>query len=182
MTLERLSPLERAAFLLHDVFDMGFAEVAETLERGEAACRQLAARARDHVRASRPRFAPSKAEMSRLADSFHEAVLTGDVGRLAHLLAEDAILYADGGGKKAAVLNPIRGRDKIMRFFAGIAQKQWLTQPAFIHRMPINRAPGFVIVDAGGAVETLALDISGGRIAAIYSIRNPDKLTHISLA
>src|SRR5262249_1833087 len=99
MTLERLSPLERPAFLLHDVFDMSFDDVAATLERSAAACRQLAARARAHVKDATPRFHASQEDVARLSDSFHRVMLTGDVAELARLLAPDAVLYSDGGGK-----------------------------------------------------------------------------------
>jgi RNA polymerase sigma-70 factor (ECF subfamily) len=112
LLLERLSPLERASFLLHDVFGLDFAEVARTLGRNEAACRQIAARARTHIEAGRPRFAPSPEE-GRLAAAFQAAAASGDAKALVRLLADDAVLYADGGGKRVAALNPIRGADKI---------------------------------------------------------------------
>src|SRR5262249_46317590 len=115
LTLERLSPLERAAFLLHDVFDMDFADVAAALERSEAACRQLAARAREHVRATRPRFAVDTDAQTRLADAFHAAMTTGDISAFAQLLADDAVLYSDSGGKRFVVNQPIRGKDKILK-------------------------------------------------------------------
>src|SRR5215510_13484011 len=115
MTLERLSPLERAAFLLHDVFDMEFADIAGVLDRSEGACRQLASRGRAHVSEERPRFRPSEDDVTRLTDAFHRAVLSGDAAQFADLLAQDAVLYSDGGGKRIAALNPIVGRDKILR-------------------------------------------------------------------
>jgi RNA polymerase sigma-70 factor, ECF subfamily len=123
LVLERLSPLERAAFLLHDVFGLNFAEVADTLGRGEAGCRQLAARARVHIEAARPRFTASREVGSRLAAAFCAASETGDTQALRRLLAEDAVLNTDGGGKRPAALNPIYGADKILRFLAGITRK-----------------------------------------------------------
>src|SRR5690606_36651329 len=114
MTLERLSPLERAAFLMHDVFDMDYAEIAAILDRSEAACRQLAARARDHVRQDRPRFQADEETRYRLVEAFMAAAFGGNVGALADVLADDAVLYADGGGKRPAAPTPIRGRDNIM--------------------------------------------------------------------
>jgi RNA polymerase sigma-70 factor (ECF subfamily) len=177
MTLERLSPLERAAFLLHDVFDMEFADIAEVLDRSESACRQLAARARAHVSEERPRFRPSPDEVARLSDGFHRAVMSGDAAQFAELLAEDAVLYSDGGGKRLAALKPIHGRDKILRFIGGLSQKG--QAPAALHRLPINGMPGFLFVGLDGEIDTVALDIRDGAIAAIYAVRNPDKLRHV---
>src|SRR2546423_326728 len=105
VTIDRLSPLERAAFLLHDVFDMDYGDIAGTLGRTEDACRQLAARARQHVRDERPRFAPSSAHREKLLAAFEAVLTSGDVTRFAQLLADDAVLYADGGGKRAASLD-----------------------------------------------------------------------------
>jgi len=180
LTLERLSPLERAAFLMHDVFELDFAEVGAALDRSAEACRQLAARARAHVREARPRFDPSDAEVARLADAFEAAVAAGDVPGLTRLLAADAILYTDGGGKRAAALNPIHGSDRISRFFAGLARKQAPLALQSVRRTRLNGLPGFVITDNTGQVETLALEIRDGRIVALYSVRNPDKLAHIA--
>jgi RNA polymerase sigma-70 factor, ECF subfamily len=179
LTLERLSPPERAAFILHDVFDMGFDAIAAVLDRNPAACRQLAARARARVRDDQPRFSASSEKADKLATAFHQAVLSEDVGALGELLAHDAVLYADGGGRRSAALNPIRGRDKILRFFAGIARKGDLSQPFTLRRQRLNGLEGFIIVGADGEVETLALEIDNDRIAAIYAIRNPDKLRHL---
>ena len=178
MTLERLSPLERAAFLLHDVFDLDYAEIARTLERSEAACRQLAARGRDHVRDQRPRFEASPDDRARLAGAFHTAMLHGDLAALAQLLADDAVFYTDGGGKRSAALNPIYGKAKILRFLAGLAAKQRLPDPAAAAPAQINGLPGFVIRTDEG-LETLAFETSGDHIAAIYGVRNPDKLRHL---
>jgi RNA polymerase sigma-70 factor (ECF subfamily) len=182
MSLERLSPLERAAFLLHDVFEMKFGDIAKVLERGESACRQLAARGRAHVGQARPRFRVPENEAARLSDAFHRAIVTGDAAEFAEVLAEDAILYSDGGGKRPAALNPIHGRDKIVRFFEGLTQKGNLPPPEAVHRVRINGLPGLLVLDQDGATDTVAaLDIRDGRVAAIYAVRNPDKLAHISL-
>jgi RNA polymerase sigma-70 factor, ECF subfamily len=179
LTLERLSPLERAAFLLHDVFDMDYAAIAEVLERSEPACRQLAARAREHVREERPRFQATEDASTRLTTAFHTATTTGDVAMLAEILAEDAVFYSDGGGKKLAALNPIYGRDKIIRFVIGVAGKRGLPTAAQIEPARINGLPGFVLRTEEGP-ETIALEISGERIVAIYVVRNPDKLRHLT--
>jgi RNA polymerase sigma-70 factor (ECF subfamily) len=180
LTLERLSPLERAAFLLHDVFDMPFDEIAEALGRDATACRQLAARARTHVRAALPRFTPSPDEGARLADAFRRAVRSGDLGAMTQLLAADAVLLTDGGGKRIAALNPIHGADKIARFFAGIVGKTpeldaWRHKPA-----RINDLPGFLYAEPDGALQTAAFDIRDGRIAAIYIVLNPEKLARVA--
>ena len=179
LALERLSPLERAAFLLHDVFDMDYAAIADTLDRSEAACRQLAARAREHVRDERPRFPTNDEMRTKLSDAFHTALLTGDLDSLARLLADDAVLYTDGGGKRLAALNPIRGKDKIVRFFAGVAHKGPQITPDQVERAQINGLPGYVVRTEHG-VETLSFEIAGEHVVAIYAIRNPDKLRHLA--
>src|SRR5262249_55716724 len=130
-------------------------------------------------REAHPRFDPSDAEVTRLTDAFEAAVIAGDVPGLTRLLAADATLYTDGGGKRMAALNPIHGSDKISRFFTGLAKKQAPPGLQSVRRCRVNGLPGFVIVDDTGQVETLALDIRDGRIAALYSVRNPDKLGHI---
>lgn len=181
VALERLSPLERAAFLLHDVFGMEFDEVAQAIERDPAACRQLAARARQHVQAARPRFPVSKEHGRDIAAAFFAASRQGDVSGLQKLLASDVIAYTDGGGKAAAALNPLYGADKISRFFAGLARKH-------AHEAPegrpvfctIDGLPGIMLIGETGVVQTTALEIEDGRIVAIYITRNPDKLSRIS--
>jgi RNA polymerase sigma-70 factor, ECF subfamily len=179
LMLERLSPLERAAFLLHDVFDVDYADVAAALERSEATCRQLAARAREHVRAERPRFEPSPDATERIVAAFQAAVASGDPAPLAQVLSEDAIFYTDGGGKRRAALRPIYGRDKILRFLDGVRKKPGGTFRGQIERTRINGLPGFLLRGAEG-VETLALEITGDQLTAMYFVRNPDKLRHLS--
>jgi RNA polymerase sigma-70 factor (ECF subfamily) len=181
LMLERLSPLERAAFLLHDVFGLDFAEVAAALGRGDAACRQLAARARAHIDAGRPRFPASQEEGHRLAAAFHEAAASGDLHTLTQLLAKDAVLYTDGGGKRAAAFNPIHGADKILRFLAGVSRKNSALQTMQVRAAIINGLAGFVMSEADGSVSTMAFECSAGRIAAIYVMRNPEKLRHVRL-
>jgi RNA polymerase sigma-70 factor (ECF subfamily) len=179
LTLERLSPLERAAFLLHDVFDLDYSAIADTLGRSEAATRQLAARAREHVRDEKPRFEASAETRQRLTDAFHTAMTSGDIDAIAKLLADDCTFYSDGGGKRLAALNPIHGRDKIIRFLVGIATKFGVPDPASFQRTQLNGLPGFVSRTAEG-IETLALEIAGDQIVAIYSVRNPDKVQHLA--
>lgn len=178
LTLERLSPLERAAFLLHDVFDMDYAAIAETIGRSEAACRQLAARGREHVRDGRPRFTASPESSAKLADAFATALLEGRLDELTKLLAEDAILYSDGGGKRLAALNPIYGCDKIVRFLTGVTRKFPMAAMR-TERVVINGLPGFVIWTDDGP-ETMSFAVENDKIVGVYAVRNPDKLRHLS--
>lgn len=180
MTLERLSPLERAAFLLADVFDMDYSAIGEALGRSEAACRQLATRARAHVHDERPRFTPSEEASTKLLAAFRESVTRGDLTHVTALLAEDCVLHTDGGGKKRAALNPIYGRAKILRFFTGVIAKRggaaWRPE---VEPARINGLPGFILRD-GDEIETFAIQHDGTRITRIYGVRNPDKLKHLS--
>ena len=179
MALERLSPLERAAFLLHDVFDLPFDEVAGAIGRDAAACRQLAARARFHVRAQRPRYPLAGDQGEAIARAFFAAAANGDIEALRSLLAEEAISHADGGGKKPATLNPIRGRDKILRLLAGLAAKPAPGRAQWLRAVTIDGLPGFVSLDRWGTLQTTALAIENDRIVAIYTVRNPDKLRSV---
>ncbi|HZW13672.1 MAG TPA: sigma-70 family RNA polymerase sigma factor [Noviherbaspirillum sp.] len=180
LTLERLSPLERAAFLLHDVFDMGFEEVAAALGRSVPACRQLAARARANVHANRPAFKVSSAEAERLARAFVKALRSGDIASLAQVLAAEATFVSDGGGKVTAVPRPVVGRDKVAQVIIGFAR---LYDPAQIRlrRAQVNGLPGFVLSGMDGTpIQTLALEPDAhGQIKAIYVVRNPDKLQRV---
>jgi RNA polymerase sigma-70 factor (ECF subfamily) len=181
LALDRLSPLERAAFLLHDVFDRPFSEIAGMLDRSEAACRQLAARGRRGVRQQRPaRPAPPAPpeNHARLLDAFGEAVASGDISRLAALLREDAIAISDGGGRKAAALNPIIGADKIARLFIGLAGKNAGHDLRVVPAM-INGSIGALLYMDGELDHTFSMAIDGDKIAAIYLVRNPDKLRHV---
>lgn len=177
LALERLSPLERAAFLLHDVFDVEYGEVAQLLERDESACRQLAARARDHVRQSRPRYHVAPETGDRILQAFIDAYRTGDVATLATLLAQDATLHTDGGGKRKAALKPIVGRDKIVRLYSGKAGKRPVSQmrPAMI-----NGLRGCIVTFADGRIQTVALEMAGLEIKAMYVVLNPEKLKHLA--
>jgi RNA polymerase sigma-70 factor (ECF subfamily) len=177
LALERLSPLERAAFLLHDVFDRPFSQVAQMVNRSEAACRQLAARARRAVRDERPAPAAAPESHARLLSAFCEAASTGNVAALAGLLREDAIAITDGGGRKSAALNPIKGADKIIRFIIGITGKN-AGHHIRVVPMLINGRTGALLYMDGEIDHTLSMAIDGERIAAIYLVRNPDKLRH----
>jgi RNA polymerase sigma-70 factor (ECF subfamily) len=186
LTLDRLSPLERAAFLLHDVFDFSFGEVAATLDRSEAACRQLAARAREHVRAARPRGAVAAAGRSGEIDAKHERLMSafvtatrsGDLEGLTQLLASDVRVVTDGGGKVAAALNVIHSADHAARFLIGAARKGW--REDFTMRFAsINGLPGIILDSPEGPVQTTAFELEDGVIRALYVVRNPDKLRHL---
>jgi RNA polymerase sigma-70 factor (ECF subfamily) len=180
LTLERLTPLERAAFLLHDVFDAPFADVARTLGRTEAACRQLAARAREHVKAGKPRYRPSAEEEQRLTSAFLTAALSGDESLLRGILAQDVVMHADGGGIVNANLNPVFGLEKAVRMLLGITKK-WPPPEGTTARLArINGAPGIVLSHEGVVFQTMGLEIVDGRIAAVYTMRNPEKLARLN--
>lgn len=179
LALERLSPLERAAFLLHDVFGIGFGEIAETLGRGEAACRQLAARARAHVREERPRFRVEKARGLAIAEAFFAASRDGDMARLGAMLAEDVSFHADGGGKRPAFPRPILGFDAVMRMSVALAGYFRKNRSTLVRTAFVSGLPGFVTREADGELQTTALEIEDGKIVAIYVVRNPEKLRHL---
>lgn len=180
LALERLSPLERAVFLLHDVFEQDYADVAKTLDRTEAAVRQLASRAREHVKTARPRFSVTDAEAQRLSTAFMAAAATADVGALSAVLAEDAILVSDGGGKRSAALRVMVGRDDIIRLLQGLFWRHGALVITAITPARINGCPGLVVTLEDGP-ETIAFEPGeDGQIAAIYMVRNPEKLTHVS--
>jgi RNA polymerase sigma-70 factor (ECF subfamily) len=181
LALDRLSPMERAAFLLHDVFDTPFADVARMIDRSEAACRQLAARARRAVRDERPTPTAAPENHARLLQAFAEAASSGDTSRLVGLLREDAILIADSAGRKAAPINHVVGADKIARFFIGVANKN-AGRDVRIVPMMINGNAGALLYLDGEADHTVSMAIDGERIAAIYIVRNPDKLRHLTAA
>jgi RNA polymerase sigma-70 factor (ECF subfamily) len=187
LTLDRLSPLERAAFLLHDVFDFSFGEVAATLERSEAACRQLAARARAHVRSARPRGTaapPARsgeidAKHAQLMSAFVAATRSGDLDTLRQLLVSDVRVVTDGGGKAAAALNVLHGVDHAARFLIGAARKGW--RDDFTLRFAtINGLPGIIVDGPDGPVQTAAFEFERDVIRALYVVRNPDKLRHVA--
>jgi len=179
LVLERLSPLERAAFLLHDVFGLEFEEVATAIERDSAACRQLAARARAHVRQARPRFKVEKQRGLEIAEAFFAASRSGNMQALGALLTADVSSHADGGGKRPAALAPVLGFDAVMKQYAQVAA--WLrdNRSTLVRVGFINGLPGFITLEADGELQTTALDIEDGKIAAIYVMRNPDKLRHL---
>jgi RNA polymerase sigma-70 factor (ECF subfamily) len=190
LTLDRLSPLERAAFLLHDVFDFSFAEIAAALQRTEAACRQLASRARAHVRAGRPRGATAaprpdglEAQHAQLMSAFVVATRSGNLETLTQLLASDVRVVTDGGGKVPSALEVIDGAERAARFLVEAARTRpgaWWRDDFRIRFATVNGLPGVVIDAPEGVVQTAAFEIEDGVVRALYVVRNPDKLRHLA--
>jgi RNA polymerase sigma-70 factor, ECF subfamily len=179
LALERLSPLERAAFLLHDVFGLEFEEVAATIQRDAATCRQLASRARTHVREARPRFRVEKQHSLELAKAFFDASRSGDMKALGAMLAADVSVHTDGGGKRPAATRPIIGFDAVMKVHQSLAELFRKNGSKLVRAGFVNGLPGFITLEADGELQTTALDIEDGKITAIYVVRNPDKLRHL---
>ncbi|WP_339703994.1 sigma-70 family RNA polymerase sigma factor [uncultured Sphingosinicella sp.] len=178
LALERLSPLERAAFLLHDVFEVSLGDVAATLGRDAAAVRQLAVRARRHVQESKSRYTVEDGEAERIAQAFFTAARDGDTAALQAMLAENVVIHADGGGRVLAFRNPIRGIARVLRLYASLFRK-FGGAATLLRTLRIDGLPGFVSLDRGDVLQTTALAIEDGRISAIYIVRNPDKLGHV---
>jgi RNA polymerase sigma-70 factor (ECF subfamily) len=177
--LERLTPVERAAFLLREVFGYEYSEIAEIVDRSEVNTRQLVARARKHIEASAPRFDPDEALRHELLDRFLAAASDGDVDELEHLLAEDAAFYSDGGGRVLAARRPLFGRSRISRVIAKLTQKQRRRGPFTVQRVRVNGQPGRILRTADGAIwDVLSIDVVDGRIQTVRIMRNPDKLAH----
>lgn len=179
VALERLSPLERAAFLLHDVFGESFEEVAATIDRDPAACRQLAARARSHVRDARPRYKLEKERGREIVAAFGSALRSGDMASLGALLAADVSIHSDGGGKRSAAVMPVLGRRHVMRLLRALAVLARKAPSVTTRFAFVNGLPGAVTTEADGHMQTIAFDVASGRISAIYIMRNPDKLRHL---
>jgi RNA polymerase sigma-70 factor (ECF subfamily) len=179
LLLERLTPLERAVFVLREVFGFGFPEIAPVVGRSEAACRQLAVRARRHVDAGRPRFEADRAEREKLAAQFFGALREGDVDGLQELLAADVQLAGDGGGKAPALARTIIGAEKVARVLASVFP--WLVRiDVTLEPREMNGQPGAIFRDRDNKVlGTWTLDVLDGRVQAIRSVSNPDKLGHV---
>jgi RNA polymerase sigma-70 factor (ECF subfamily) len=174
--LERLSPIERAVFLLHEVFDFHYTEIARMVDKTEANCRQLLARAKKRVGAPEGRFEADPEQARRLTQRFTEASVAGDLEGLLALLAEDVTVWADGGGKvPGAALKPVRGATAVARFILGIMRRV-VPAGTMLRPAELNGQPGFIAYVSGRPLSALILDIRDGRIHTIYAIGNPDKL------
>jgi len=181
--LESLSPEQRAAFLLHDVFGYGYGEVAEIVGKSEDNARQLAARARRHVDEGRPRFEASREQREELARRFFAAARDGEVDALGELLADDVVLHGDGGGKAPALARAVHGARNVARTFAAWARQAAHIPGLTVRMVDVNGQPGALSTDGdGNVINVMTLDIAEGRVQAIRSIVNPDKLSHLGPA
>jgi RNA polymerase sigma-70 factor (ECF subfamily) len=174
--LERLSPTERAVLLLHDVFDFDYAEIARIVDKTEANCRQLLARAKKHLGTPEPRFDADHAQADRLTRRFTDAAASGDLEGVLAMLAEDITLWADGGGKvRGAALRPLHGADPVARFVVGVIHR-FVPVERTMRPARINGEPGLIVYASGRPLTAMVLHIREGRIRTIYAIGNPDKL------
>lgn len=180
LMLERLTPDERAVFLLREVFDYDYADIARIVEKSEAACRQIVSRAKSHLGRGATPPAPPSERAQRIVQQFLAATASGNVDELMALLTDDATLYSDGGGRVVAAGRPIHTADHISRFFAGIRAKQGPLLRADLRFLPINGRPGALLFIGGQLQNAYSFDLAGDRIRAIYVVRNPEKLRHLA--
>jgi RNA polymerase sigma-70 factor (ECF subfamily) len=180
VVLETLTPTERAVFVLREVFDVGYDEIADAVDKSPAAVRQIAHRARNHVEARQPREQVSSRQREAILDRFAWAVEHGDIQALMDVLAPDVVLMTDGGGVKQAALRPILGRDKALRFLEGAATKGGPIDA--VHRTMVNGRPGLAFVIDGAVDTLLTVLIEDGLVAGMYAVRNPAKLTRLDEA
>ncbi len=180
LALERLSPSERAAFLLHDVFNLSFDEIANTLRKSNANCRQLATRARKHIREHRPRFQTTPEEHQTLLEAFISAARQGELNRLITLLANKVELYSDGGGQVEALPSMLCGAEKVAKFFVSVfgrcRRKAIAIQTVWLR---FNGSSGLLIYENGQLATALTIDVHAGHIHRLYAVRNPDKLSKL---
>jgi RNA polymerase sigma-70 factor, ECF subfamily len=177
LMLETLSPIERAVFLLHNVFEFDYAEIAQMVDKSEAACRQIVSRAKARLAQSRASPKPPTHHVERIVQQFLTAQRTGSMDDLLALLTEDAVLYADGGGRVPSVGLPIRGADRISRFFVGI--RRLLPANLELRVRPVNGTVGILAIVDDHIIQTMSFNIAEDRICAIYIVRNPEKLRHL---
>ena len=179
--LESLSPVERAVFILREVFDYGYDEIADVVGKGEDNCRQIAVRARRHVGAKKPRFEASRSKREELSRRFFDALGAGDTDGLIGLLAADVVAYGDGGGKGPAFPHPVYGRERVARLLQGV--NRWMDRLGVsgMRRVEVNGQPGAVLVDPEGhPVVVVSVDIADGLVQTVLGITNPDKLRHLA--
>ncbi|GAA5142453.1 RNA polymerase sigma-70 factor [Pseudonocardia adelaidensis] len=177
LVLETLAPTERAVFVLREVFDLGYDEIADAVDKSPAAVRQIAHRARAHVAARRPRGVVSPADTRAAIEAFRQAIETGDVQRLLDVLAPDVVFVGDGGGLKQAVLRPVTGADKVARLMAtGLGR---VADAISLHPAQVNGHPALIIHLDGELDTVVALRIDDGLISGLYAVRNPEKLSHM---
>ena len=184
VVLETLSPLERAVFVLKEVFDFSYAEIGDAVERSEPAVRQAAHRAREHVRARRPRFETDRIKKREATERFFAAIPGGDINELKELLAPDVTLWTDGGGKVRQAMRPIVGIDKVARWIAGAIKRPYEgveIRDMAAEVVDINGGPGIVLRGGGRVIATLTVDLDAdGRIATVHNVANPDKLRAVA--
>jgi RNA polymerase sigma-70 factor (ECF subfamily) len=176
--LETLAPAERAAFLLHDVFDFDYPEISQMIGKTEANSRQMVFRARERLTKRRRRFEPTREETERITSRFIETTRNGDLSGLMEMFAEDAVMTSDGGGKKRAALKPVHGADAIARFIMGVLKKNegWDA----VHTLTeVNGQPAFVTLIAGQPIAVMILDIHDGVVQNLFIVVNPDKLQNL---
>ena len=177
LVLETLTPTERAVFVLREVFDLPYDEIAAAVDKSPAAVRQIGHRARSHVEARRPRQHPSAAERAAVVEQFLTAAATGDLQSLMDVLAPDVVLITDGGGLKQAALNPIQGADKVLRFLVGVTAK---TGPGGAVEMLVNGETGLGLLLDGELEAVATMRIDGGKVTGLYLVRNPHKLGRVA--
>ncbi|NBE98793.1 RNA polymerase sigma-70 factor [Nonomuraea sp. KC401] len=193
VVLETLSPLERAVFVLREAFDLPFAEIAEIIARSEPATRQLARRAREHVREKRPRFDVDREQRRRMTERFANAAAEGDLDTLIAMFADEITMVTDGGGKARAALRTIRGAENVGRFLLSIGRPanlaRFMTSVGLAQEESIslgmavlNNAPSIMITGAGRVVSVMSLEVRDGKISTVYLIANPDKIAHLEPA
>ena len=179
--LQKLTPAERAVFVLHEVFDYGYDEVAAILDKSEVACRKLFSRAKRYLAENRPRFTTTPEEHRRLLEQFMRASSTGDLNGLTTMLADDVVFWADGGGKvRGAALLPVRGRDAVARFISGLTAR-FMPQDVRFGISDVNGRPTLLAHNTvGTALFVVSVEVDAGRIQSIWAIANPDKLGRVS--
>lgn len=178
LMLERLSPNERAAFLLREVFEYPYPEIAGILKKSEDNCRQIVRRAKQHVRSPKRRFDATESDHDRLVHSFVSAVGSGDLDTLVSVLADDAEMHTDHGGKAIANRRTLRSAIHIAKFFVGI-RKRFLKEDTTVRMTTINGGPGAIIYEGGAPTTAISFDIAHGEIRTVYATRNPEKLSHL---